>query len=359
MRGSVRIARIFGIPIRIHWSFSLLVLLVAFSDHGAPTSVFVASTLWIVALFASVTAHELSHCFVARRHGLEVRDIVLLPIGGVSQIAAMDGAPAVERDVAIAGPLASIGLAVAFGLATVATGGHIWPPTLFAGSWFARLAWLNLLLAAFNLVPALPMDGGRVLRAILAGRSDDVRATRIASRVAQVLGAVMIGVGIRFDWWLVMIGLFVLLGATSEQRAATARATLRNLHVGDLMANDPTAVPAGVSVHEVAQWLGAFPGRALPVTDGFAVVGVVAIEDLLAANPWSPVGAYCDRVAPVLDASGPAFPAVVAAFAGTPRQQLAVTYLGHPVGVLYRATVEQLAPQVQTAPSSGPGYRAA
>lgn len=341
MRGSVRIGRIAGVPIRVHWSFSLLVGFVLFADSGQPRSIVLASFAWIVALFASVTVHELSHCAVARRRGLTVRDIVLLPIGGVSEIEGLPGEPRTERDVAIAGPLASIGLGVLFGVLALAVGASLWPPTLFTGSWLARLAWLNLALAAFNLVPALPMDGGRVLRALLAGRRDEAAATRIAASVAQVLGAAMVGFGLLYDPWLAFIGVFVLLGATSERRAAGVRAAMRQWRIGDLMAQDQTAVSAGSAVQDVGNWLSAFPGRAVPVTDAGACVGIVAIEDLLGAQPWSAVGSVCDRTAPVLHADDPAMGALEA-FSRSRRRQLAVTYLGLPVGVLYSATVEAL-----------------
>ena len=351
MRGSVAIGRVAGVPIRVHWSFSLLIAFVLLANAGAPRSVLLASLAWIVALFASVTLHELSHCAVARRRGLDVRDIVLLPIGGVSEISGMPGAaPRIERDVAIAGPLASLGLAGAFALAAVLTGGHLWPPALFAGPWLARLAWLNVVLAAFNLIPALPMDGGRVFRAVLATRRDHVWATRVASSVAQVVGVAMIGIGVVSDVWLVLVGAFVLLGATSERRAANVQAAFTGLRVGDVMTGEPVAVPAEVGAHQLATWLAMFPGRAIPVTEGGGVVGIVALPDLAGTSPWTTVGEVCDRRSAVLDASQSAFPGAVEAFAGTGRDQLAVTYGGRPIGVVYRATLEALAA------ARGPGH---
>jgi Zn-dependent protease len=327
------------------------------AESGAPRSVLLAYGAWIVALFASVTVHELSHCAVARRKGLEVRDIVLLPIGGVSEISGMPGEPRTERDVAIAGPLASIALAALFALLAFATGGHLWPAALFTGSWFARLAWLNLLLAGFNLVPALPMDGGRVLRAVLAGRRDEVFATRVAAGVAQVLGAAMIGIGILVDWWLALVGAFVLMGATAERRAAGVRSAMRQLRVGDLMARDQTTVPPAVTVHEVGSWLAMYPGRAIPVVDAGRYVGIVGAEDLAGATSWSPVGSVCDRAAPVLDAADLAYPRAFEAFSQSGRDQLVVTWMGEPVGVLYSATLAAVA----RPPVAGrrPGFRAA
>ncbi len=336
MRGSLTIGRLAGVPIRVHWSFSLLIAFVLIEDGGAPRSVLLGYLAWIVALFACVTLHELSHCAVARRRGLVVRDIVLLPIGGVSQIEGIPGStPRTERDVAIAGPLASLGLAGAFALAAAATGAHLWPPTLFAGSWLPRLTWLNVVLAAFNLIPALPMDGGRVFRSMLAMRRGHVWATRVASTVAQVVGVLMIGIGLVGDWLLSLVGLFVLLGATSERRTANMQA--------DVTTPETVAVPAEITVHEVGSWLAMFPGRAIPVTEGGAVVGVVSAADLTGTVPWALVGTVADRRSPVLDAGQPAFPQAFEAFAGAGRDQLAVTFGGRPIGVLYRATLQALA----------------
>jgi Mg/Co/Ni transporter MgtE len=206
------------------------------------------------------------------------------------------------------------------------------------------------------------MDGGRVFRAVLANRHGDLWATRVATGVAQALGVAMIVFGVLGDLWLVLIGLFVLLGATSERRSASVRAALQGVRVGDLMTFEATSVPAQVNVHELGSWLSMFPGRALPVIDGTTCIGVVAMEDLLGAQPWTPVGAVCDRDAPILEATIPAFPQAVDAFMATRRQQLAVTYAGRPVGVLYRTTLASAAVRPVATPGrvdERGGYRAA
>jgi Zn-dependent protease len=342
MRGSVKIGTLFGVPIRVHWSFSLLILLVLYEGAHASRAAVLWNFLWIVALFASVTIHELAHCAVAKRRGLAVRDIVLLPIGGVSEIAGMNASPQVERDVAAAGPLASIGLAVVLALAALATGGHIWPAEMFSGSWFARLAWLNLLLAAFNLLPALPMDGGRVFRAVLSQHKDQLAATRAATILAQVLGVAMIALGVVWDYWLVLIGVFVLLGAQAERGSATVRASLNGLRVKDVMYADTTTVSAWLTVSQLAPWLWAFPGRAVAVLDGPRYVGVVANEDLAVADPLASVGRICDRDAPVLDPEAPLFPDVLEAFSTNRRNQLIVAHDGQVAGVMYRSRLDAI-----------------
>lgn len=210
------IGRILGVPLRLHWSFVILAALVVLSVGS--TSALVASVVWVVAVFGSVVVHEVSHCVVARRHGAVVRDILLLPIGGLSELEAVPDEPADEFAIAVVGPLTSLVLGVGLGALGVLAGDRVWPPTLFAGAWLARLAWLNVLLGGFNLLPALPMDGGRVLRSGLARHRSRARATELAARVARLLAVAMIVVGLAYDLWLVLIGVFVLLGAAAEEQ---------------------------------------------------------------------------------------------------------------------------------------------
>jgi Zn-dependent protease len=219
-RGSVRVARIGGIEIRMHWTFLVLVVVVVWAGMGSGAATIGADLVWITAVFASVLVHEYAHCIVARRRGAVVEDILLLPIGGVSQLTHMPEGADDELAIAIVGPLTSLGLAVLAIVGGLAFGARLWPPTLFAGSWFARLAWLNIVLGVFNLLPALPMDGGRVLRAVLERSHDRLTATRQAGRIARLLAVVMIAGGFFYDFWFVLIGLFVYLGASAEEQAA-------------------------------------------------------------------------------------------------------------------------------------------
>ena len=341
MNRSLKIASVAGVPIRVHWSFSLLLLLVAYNTSGQPSAALWWTLLWVVALFASVTVHELAHCAVARRRGLAVKNIILLPIGGVSQIASLGASPRTERDVAIAGPLASVGLGLGFALIALVTGAHLWPPALLTGSWFSRLAWLNLLLAAFNLLPALPMDGGRVFRAVLAQHVDARRATSIAATVAQLVGVAMIAFGLFVgDWWLLIIGGFVMIGAQAERQQGNVSRLLAGVKVGHVMTWDPTAVPAYVTAAELAPWLHSFEGRAVPVVDGQQYLGMIGAQELIGAPPSAPVGSLCDRSAPALDVDQDVLPAAAEAFSATRSAALAVTSGGRVAGVLYRSALE-------------------
>lgn len=219
-RRSLRLGTVLGVEIRLHWTFLALVMLVVLGGGSSGLPAVASGLLWIVAVFGSVLLHELAHSVWARRRNVGVDGILLTPLGGLSQLRELPRRPKDELTIALVGPLASVALAlVAFG-AGLASGSRLWPPTLFAGPWITRIAWLNVLLGGFNLLPALPMDGGRVLRAALAGRLGRKEATKIAARVARVLAAAMIAVGLLYDVWLALIGILVLLGAGAEEDEA-------------------------------------------------------------------------------------------------------------------------------------------
>jgi Zn-dependent protease len=201
MAWSFPVGRVFGIAIRLHVTFVLLLAL--FASAGLLG--------WVMMVFGCVLIHELAHSVTAKRHGLQVEEIVLLPIGGVSRIRNLGDDPRLEALVAAVGPLSSLGLAVAAALAATAFGVGLLPPAVSSGGFLARLAWLNLLLAGFNILPAIPMDGGRVLRALLSLRHDPDTATRIAATVSRGLAGAMFVAGLLFDVWLVLIAGFVYL----------------------------------------------------------------------------------------------------------------------------------------------------
>jgi Zn-dependent protease len=356
MKRSLTIAKVAGVPIRVHWSFFLLIPLVLVSSQGMTAADIGWYALFVVALFVSVTLHELSHSVVAMRLGLTVRDIVLLPIGGVSEIEGMGTSAGIEGRVAIAGPLASILIGVVMLGVAALLHEQLWPPnlTLSGSAWPARIGWLNLALAAFNLLPAIPMDGGRVLRAALAGRNGNMRATRIASSVATVLAIAMIVVAVLVDdLFLILIGVFVLLGATSEMQSAKLRSTLSGMTVGGFMHSDPTTVPSYVPATEVAAWLAHFPGRAIPVVDEMGrYLGIVNGQELAGASPDLTVGTAADRRAPVLTPDMELFPTAVEKFQLSQRTELAVVADGRVVGVLYLSIVSAA---LMRARASGPG----
>lgn len=222
-RLSLRLATVAGVQIRVHLTFVVLLALVALGATAPEGPGLVPAFGWLVALFACVVLHELAHSLVAIRHGIRVPEIDLLPIGGVSRLEREPGDPNVELRIAAAGPAASVLLGAALAVVAVVAGVDIWPPTLYGGALLARLVWVNLMLAAFNLLPALPLDGGRVLRAFLEPRRGRAAATLQVARISRVLAAIMVAVGFFLSLWLVIIGGFVYVGSLAEESAAHDR----------------------------------------------------------------------------------------------------------------------------------------
>jgi stage IV sporulation protein FB len=277
----------------VHVSFFLLVALFALAATGPRGQGLLSGLSWLVILFACVVVHELAHCVVGQAHGAVVRDIVLLPIGGMSRLERLPPQPEDELAMAIAGPIASAGLGVAAGAIAGAVGVALLPVDLVTGSLLARLCWVNLLLAAFNLLPAFPLDGGRVVRALLARHHGEAVATRRAATVGRVVAVVMIAAGVLVDLWLVIIGMFVFFAATAEERATLQHLRLRGVHVRDLMHTPTdgtpsvafttvplTALGADDDVEDDLPALAAAPSGVLPVLDHAQVVGELRVGDV-------------------------------------------------------------------------------
>ncbi len=207
MRWSYQIARIFGIPIRIHLSLILFLGLTVMWGGG------LRGLLLMVAIFGSVLLHELGHALVAKSKGLPIADISLYPFGGMARMTMPPKTSGDEIQVAAAGPMVSLVLALGFWAMAMATQ----TPFLII------LAQVNLLLGLFNLVPALPMDGGRILRAFLARRWGYYRATTASARVARWIAAAMAFAGLFWTGWLIVIALFVFFMSMAEEGMARAR----------------------------------------------------------------------------------------------------------------------------------------
>lgn len=218
MRWSYRLGEWFGIGVHVHLTFVLLLAWIALSSGS------LASVLFVMALFSFVVMHEYGHALTARYFGIRTRQITLYPIGGVASLEGMPERPGAQALVAIAGPAVNFALALLLSVVGWVAGVDVLAAPAFAGggaSWLPTLVQANLVLGTFNLLPALPMDGGRILKALLSMRMDAVRATEIAARVARV---VAIGMGL-FGLFgepgrpmLVMIALFVWFAAAGEER---------------------------------------------------------------------------------------------------------------------------------------------
>ncbi|MEW5801849.1 MAG: site-2 protease family protein [bacterium] len=235
MKWSFQVGKFFGIPLKIHVTFWLLLLFVALSSgKQAGVQGGVHGVIFVALLFACVVLHELGHSVVAQRLGIRVRDIILLPIGGISQMEKIPDEPKSELFISAIGPVISLTLALLFfavarllGLSTAIPQG-----SLLDGNVLVGLFWINLILGIFNLLPAFPMDGGRVLRALLALRMEYIQATHIAVSVGQVFAIFFFFYGLFYNFWLALIGIFIYMGAEGEEHETILRRSLRRIPVG-------------------------------------------------------------------------------------------------------------------------------
>ncbi|MBF8188817.1 site-2 protease family protein, partial [Nonomuraea sp. K274] len=254
MRSSIRLGRFAGVPVGLNYSVliivAILVVGLAFGRFpvdfpGLSPVVYVLAGLVTAVLFlASLLAHELSHAVVAKRHGIEVAQITLWLLGGVAELRGEPRSPAADLKIAVVGPVTSLLCGVVFGgiaMLLAAAGG-----TPLVSGMFVYLAAVNVLLAVFNLIPAAPLDGGRVLRALLWGRwGDRTRAAITAARAGRGFGYALITLGFLqvvtgggFEGlWLVLIGLFLVNAATAEEQQAQVGAALHGIKVGDVMSD--------------------------------------------------------------------------------------------------------------------------
>jgi Zn-dependent protease len=282
-RLSVSIGHVLGIDIRVHATFLLLVALFVLAYSGSGVPGVAAGLAWLVVIFACVVIHELAHSLVARRRGGVVHEIVLLPIGGVSKLECLPESPADELAVAIAGPLASLAIAVLAAAAALALGQSLLPVDMFAGPILPRIAWFNLLVGAFNLLPAFPLDGGRVFRALLERHRDLETATRLSARVGRILAVLLIVVGLLLNFWLAVIGLFVYFGASAEEAATIVHLRLKGLRVADAMLLDPVVVDEHDTAGDLEHLRRRTAQKAFPVTVAAGSPGLVGADAIAAA----------------------------------------------------------------------------
>jgi Zn-dependent protease/CBS domain-containing protein len=276
MKYSVKIGSAWGIPIELHITFILLMAVV-----------FIFSTLYffalIMLLFVFVVVHELSHSVVARHYNIKVRKIVLYPIGGVSEIDEIPDNPRIEWRMAAAGPFSSIVIGLFFyGLSFVTPITTV--GTLY-GSFTLDLAILNLFLGAFNLIPAFPMDGGRVLRALLAERIKYADATKYAAYIGRLLGILMAVVGFFYNIFLVIIGVFIYIGASEEAEQTIVSTTMARVRVKDVMSTEVASVKPETTLSEALEIM--FKARyhdALVEKDG-VFQGVVTWNEIMKVKP--------------------------------------------------------------------------
>ena len=314
MSWSVKLFSVRGIPVRVHASFLLVLVWAAYvgaSDRGrnSALSSIAFTVLFMLALFICVVLHELGHSVVAQQFGVKVHDITLWPIGGVARLSGMPRRPLAEFAITAAGPLVNLVLALLLLVATVAAlgpgrvlamieTGRGWARLIDAQDGVALLALLtiqNLLLALFNLLPAFPLDGGRLLRSVLAALIPYRTATRAASFVGQGLAVVFVGLALipPFNFFLGLVGAFVFLGAWQERSQVMAQERLINCVVRDAMQPLGRRLLPEERVADVARRIAALPQSAYPVLDAASggFTGLITRDALLrSARKAGPTG---------------------------------------------------------------------
>ena len=301
MKWSWRIGRVIGIDLYLHATFLILVGYAAYSGyrHRGSWTDAAGGVLFIGAFFGIVVLHELGHCLAARRFGIGTRDITLLPIGGLARLERMSEKPGQELVIALAGPAVNvvIGVLLYALLRSAQPGQWVADIRLVGGDLLVNLFRANALMAVFNLVPAFPMDGGRVLRALLALRMGFTRATAAAATVGQALawGAGSIAL-FTHNWWLLIIAVFVVLGAEAEAGFVKTRSALDASRVEDIMIREFRALTVTEPLAEAVKHSLAGFQQDFPVLADGRVVGVLTRRRLLAglssAGDRAPVGDF-------------------------------------------------------------------
>ena len=304
MKGSLRIARIAGIDIGIHYTWIIIFVLITWSlavgyfpvEYPGWEGLIYWATAVVAALllFVSVLVHELAHSLVARSRGVPVKSITLFLLGGVSNLESEPEKPGVEFAIAIVGPLTSIALAGLFwalDLSGLAAAGPVKATIVY-------MIEINILLAAFNILPGFPLDGGRVLRAILWGATNDLqKATNIAAAIGQVFGWMMIAVGVFWALtdnimggvWLVFIGWFLNSAAEASKREVELRAIWLNVRVASVMNDRPETIEGNSNVETLVNDIYVRKGiGSAPVVEDGRLLGIVTLADIkkLAPGAW-------------------------------------------------------------------------
>lgn len=286
---SLRLGRFFGIDVFVHWTFSILLVWIFLmhisGGHGVTGGI--AGVLFVLALFACVVLHEFGHALTAARFGIKTKDITLYPIGGIASLEGMPEKPGEELLVGLAGPMVNLVIAFLIWVYLTATGQTLDLAAAAGTDDMTRLPFLwnllfaNVVLAVFNLIPAFPMDGGRVLRSLLSFVMDKSNATRAAAALGQFLAIMFVFLGFFYNFWLVFIGLFVFLGAGGEAAAETVRAALSGLKVKDAVMRRFTLLRPDDTIGRVVDVLLNSQETVFLVADADRPVGTLSRTELI------------------------------------------------------------------------------
>jgi Zn-dependent protease/CBS domain-containing protein len=304
--GSIGTVRLFGVPVRLHFTFLIMAVFLVFFGVGERQSV-AANAAYIGALFGSVILHELGHALMGRLFGVKTLEIVMFPIGGVARMESPPS-PKAELWIAVAGPLVNLLIGAGMFAALLWSRGLLpWEELLQPtdANLLERIAAANIILAVFNLLPAFPMDGGRILRAALSLWRPVEQATRTAARISQFLAIAMGLYGLlSANYMLVFIAFFVYVGAMQEGAAAVGRMLTQGLPVRAAMVTDFRTLSHGESIRDAANLLLSAAQQDFPVVHGNQVIGLLGRNALLRAmasiGPDSYVATAMDRNFPRL-----------------------------------------------------------
>lgn len=289
MKSSLKIFTVFGIPIELHISFLLLMVFIYVVAFIGAISLYLA--FLITLLFITVVIHELSHSYVAQKYGVNIEKIVLFPIGGVSAMEEIPKDPTQELKIAVAGPLTNIIIAaiclvliIILGYTEFLTLSSIFILNTGESSlalFLTNFLGVNLVLGIFNLLPAFPMDGGRVLRAYLARKRDYVDATKTAARVGKQFAILMAIAGVfLFNFILILIAIFIYLGADQEYQAILVSNMLEGVQVKDIMTRDVKTLNPDNTVSEALYTMFQQKHMGYPVKENDKLAGIITFDDI-------------------------------------------------------------------------------
>jgi Zn-dependent protease/CBS domain-containing protein len=286
MKWAWKLGSFAGISLHVHATFLILIawLVLLEWNQGRPSSAILAAVLFIFALFACVVLHEFGHALTAKRFGIHTRDIVLLPIGGVSRMDRIPDNPRQELWIALAGP--AVSFAIAAILFTLLRASGVQKPfermsTWTAASFVEQLMFANIVLAAFNLLPAFPMDGGRILRAVLARYMEYSHATQLAATVGQGMAFLFGALGLFTNPFLLFIALFVWIGAAQESAAVQIKTALAGMPINEVAITDFSSLSPADDLKHVVEMMLHGTQQDFPVLENGRLVGILSRKDLL------------------------------------------------------------------------------
>jgi len=348
---STKVGRIYGIDVKVHVTFWLLLAYVGVREYTKQHTLVAAlgGVSFMLVVFGTVVLHELGHAAMARRFGIGTKNITLYPTGGVAELERMPRDPRQELLVALAGPAVNVALAALAVAVMLVSRGELAVGAALeeGGSVVARFAAVNVIMALFNLLPAFPMDGGRVLRALLAFRLSYGDATRRAAAVGKVMAVALAFVGFLTSPMLILVAVFVWTGAGAEAAEARTRDALAGLPVRAAMLSDVRAVHPDDTLGLVADLLVETPQVDFPVLREGVLVGMLAHDDLIAGlahehgGRGARVAFAMKRVARTVDPAEPLLDALPTFYA-TEASALPVVSEGHLVGLLTLGHVGEL-----------------